>query len=86
MNNCEECGGRTGAHTSECLGRLVTVREVEEIVDRRLEQASALRVYGNASYKMIGEMVGQALLQESIVVIDGTKLRRIGGHKPRWLP
>ena len=41
-------------------------------------------VYGRCSKKMIGELVGEALLHSPIVIIDGRGLRAVSSHKVMW--
>ena len=68
----------------------MTRDEVEQIVDERLAALGpgmhSLQVYGGVSKKMIGDMVAEVLLVFPVVTIDGSKLRSVGGRRPRWLP
>ena len=70
----------------------MTETEIRRLVDERIDElfrdgaGAALKVYGNASKKMIGEMVADALMHRPVVTIDGSGLNRIAGHKPTWRP
>ncbi len=45
---------------------------------------AGLQFVGSCSKKMIGDAVAQALLQSQVVVVDGSKLRAVGGKKVHW--
>lgn len=68
----------------DCPDRPVTAVEVASIIDERLNERSAVQIWGNISYKQLGEMVGQALLSRSVILIDGTGIKKIANHKPEW--
>ena len=64
--------------------------EIKRLVRQTMDEEfghgpkAGLQFVGGCSKKMIGDAVAQALLHSQIVVIDGSKLRSVGGRKVHW--
>ena len=68
----------------------MTKEEIQALVRATLNEElgkgprQAMSVYGNASRKMLGQIVGDALLHSPVVVIDGSGLRSVASRKVMW--
>lgn len=54
-----------------------------EVADKKGTQV--LKIYGRPSQKMIGKMVSDALLEDPVIIVDGTEVRAIAGKPVLWV-
>lgn len=60
---------------------VLDVLEEEVCIDSGRSSEGSVSLYGACSKKMVGDIVGEALLHSRIVVVDGRGVRSIAGTK-----
>ena len=54
-------------------------------IDRTGHSLSRVTCRGNISYKMVGALVGDAIIQGSrYILVDANKVSSVAGRKPLW--
>ena len=62
------------------------LKMVREVVrdEFNCDNASVVKVYGSVTKKMLGDIVGNALLSSAVIIVDGSAVRSVSNKKVQW--